>query len=273
MDLSLPPLLLQNLRTCDAIWKSFMANRDILKVSGDIKDMLDEKSTMTSKTCLWPGRHITIQKTGQWVSSSFSSQKKLFASLWNKQKYLYCNVWDQCPCWTIVNVATVRSYLLTGDRTRVTCKFSFARNDIHWRNRTINIRNTTIDQIPSTGGTPPSTKYTVPSTGGTPPSTKDTEQSTEGTPPSAKEALPSVLRTESSISENSLRLPREHDVNLNSEISLRQTVIQTSISGTRGFVKYSCNDANKCKRNRCKCFRARLFCNSLCHSSLSCSSK
>ena len=42
------------------------------------------------------------------------------------------------------------------------------------------------------------------------------------------------------------RLLTENDVNQDAAISLRQAVIQTSISRGQGFVKCGCNGGNKC---------------------------
>ena len=69
------------------------------------------------------------------------------------------------------------------------------------------------------------------------------------------------------------RLLTENDVNQDAAISLRLAVIQTSISGGQGFVKCGYNGVIKCITNRCKCFKARILCNSRCHSCLSCFNK
>ena len=56
-------------------------------------------------------------------------------------------------------------------------------------------------------------------------------------------------------------------------ISLRSAVIAESKTGGQGFTKCNCQDSKKCQTKRCKCFKARLQCNSRCHSSLNCPNK
>ncbi|XP_068235774.1 uncharacterized protein [Palaemon carinicauda] len=65
------------------------------------------------------------------------------------------------------------------------------------------------------------------------------------------------------------RLLKESDINNDIEISLREAVIKSSISGGQGSVKCSCNGPKKCQTNRCKCFK----CNSRCYNSLICVNK
>ena len=69
------------------------------------------------------------------------------------------------------------------------------------------------------------------------------------------------------------KLINDNELNLNSEISLRQAVQFESKCGGQGFVKCNCGDSKRCQTNRCKCFKARVMCNSRCHSSLVCSNK
>jgi len=61
------------------------------------------------------------------------------------------------------------------------------------------------------------------------------------------------------------------DINTDVQISLREAVKALSNSGGQGFIK--CNCTSKCGTNRCKCFKAKLKCNSRCHNSLSCPNK
>ena len=69
------------------------------------------------------------------------------------------------------------------------------------------------------------------------------------------------------------RLLTEADVSQENVTSLRSAVIAESSSGGQGFTKCNCNGPKKCQSNRCKCFKAKLKCNSRCHSSLTCSNK
>ncbi|XP_068229782.1 KRAB-A domain-containing protein 2-like [Palaemon carinicauda] len=69
------------------------------------------------------------------------------------------------------------------------------------------------------------------------------------------------------------RLLKESDINNDFEISLREAVIKSSISGEQGFVKCSCNGPKKCQTNRCKCFKSKQLCISRCHNSLNCVNK
>ena len=54
------------------------------------------------------------------------------------------------------------------------------------------------------------------------------------------------------------------------EISLRNAVQHESRCGGQGFVKCNCTGRVKCQTNRCKCFKAKVDCNSRCHSSITC---
>ena len=63
------------------------------------------------------------------------------------------------------------------------------------------------------------------------------------------------------------------DVKSDEEVTLRTAVQMESKCGGQGFLKCNCSGRNRCKSNRCKCFKAKLKCNSRCHSSLSCENK
>ena len=54
------------------------------------------------------------------------------------------------------------------------------------------------------------------------------------------------------------------------EISLRNAVQHESRCGGQGYLKCNCLGKNKCKTNRCKCFKAKVACNSRCHGSMTC---
>ena len=70
------------------------------------------------------------------------------------------------------------------------------------------------------------------------------------------------------------RLLSMADVNLEKHVSLQSAVIEESASGGQGFVQCNCEGAVKmCQTNKCKCFKAKLLCNSRCHGSLSCHNK
>ena len=58
------------------------------------------------------------------------------------------------------------------------------------------------------------------------------------------------------------------DVCTDKNISLRQAVQPESKCGGEGFTRCNCIGSKRCLTNSCKCFRARLVCNFLCHSSL-----
>ena len=69
------------------------------------------------------------------------------------------------------------------------------------------------------------------------------------------------------------RLLSETGINTETLVTLRTAVIAQSASGGQGFVKCNCSGPSKCKTNRCKCFKAKLKCNSRCHGSLTCANK
>ena len=69
------------------------------------------------------------------------------------------------------------------------------------------------------------------------------------------------------------RLLSLDDVSQDSSVSLRSAVIAQSASGGQGFTKCNCNGPKKCQSNRCKCFKAKLLCNSRCHSSINSTNK
>ena len=68
------------------------------------------------------------------------------------------------------------------------------------------------------------------------------------------------------------RLLQLQDMNQDKLVSLREAVTQSSAGGGQGFVKCSCA-TKQCQTNRCKCFKAKLKCNSRCHNSLTCKNK
>ena len=64
------------------------------------------------------------------------------------------------------------------------------------------------------------------------------------------------------------------DVCQEKQVGLREAVHHESTCGGQGFTKCNCTITGKgCKTNRCSCFRAKLLCNSRCHSSLTCKKK
>ena len=63
------------------------------------------------------------------------------------------------------------------------------------------------------------------------------------------------------------------DVCTDKNISLRQAVQLESRCGGQGFTRCNCAGSNRCQTNRYKYFKARLVCNSRCHSSLPCINK
>jgi len=69
------------------------------------------------------------------------------------------------------------------------------------------------------------------------------------------------------------KLLTDRDIDQNQEIALRSAVQHESKCGGQGFVKCNCSGSNRCQSNRCKCFKAKVKCNSRCHSSLSCENK
>jgi hypothetical protein len=60
----------------------------------------------------------------------------------------------------------------------------------------------------------------------------------------------------------------QEELNCETSISVREAASQQSLSGGQGFLKCSCK--SKCSRNRCKCKKNGVQCNSRCHSSGSC---
>ena len=56
-------------------------------------------------------------------------------------------------------------------------------------------------------------------------------------------------------------------------ISLRQAVQLESRCGGQDFTRCNCAGSKRCQTNICKCFKAKLVCNSRCNSSLSCINK
>ena len=63
------------------------------------------------------------------------------------------------------------------------------------------------------------------------------------------------------------KLLTEEDVSLDKSVSLRSAVIAQSASGGQGFTKYNCSGPQKCQTKCCKCFKAKIMCNSRCHGS------
>ncbi|GFN95714.1 integrase core domain protein [Plakobranchus ocellatus] len=69
------------------------------------------------------------------------------------------------------------------------------------------------------------------------------------------------------------RLLKTDDMNTEKTVSLRSAKISRSASGSQGFTRCKCTGAKKCRTRRRKCLKARLQCNSRCHSSLNCNNK
>lgn len=63
------------------------------------------------------------------------------------------------------------------------------------------------------------------------------------------------------------------DVCRDTEISLRSAVQHESKCGGQGFLKCNCSGVRKCQTNKCKCRKAKVQCNSRCHSSGTCPNK
>ncbi|KAK7102356.1 hypothetical protein V1264_020587 [Littorina saxatilis] len=63
------------------------------------------------------------------------------------------------------------------------------------------------------------------------------------------------------------------DLNCDTILSLRETVIRGSQSGGQGYIKCNCAGTKKCRTNRCKCYKSKIKCNSRCHQSLNCHNK
>jgi hypothetical protein len=74
---------------------------------------------------------------------------------------------------------------------------------------------------------------------------------------------------EMSICKQDLMLQEE--INCATNISVRETASNQSLSGGQGFLKCSCK--SKCSSNRCKCKKNGKLCNSRCHNSESCDIK
>ena len=64
----------------------------------------------------------------------------------------------------------------------------------------------------------------------------------------------------------------EADINQDRTVSLREAVTEQSKCGGQGFKKCNCG-SKQCRSNRCACYKARVKCNSRCHSSLTYSNK
>ena len=58
------------------------------------------------------------------------------------------------------------------------------------------------------------------------------------------------------------------DVDCTRHVSLREAVIFGSQCGGQGYIKCNCAGSKKCQSNSCKCFKAKLKCNSRLHQSL-----
>ncbi|XP_070208806.1 KRAB-A domain-containing protein 2-like [Littorina saxatilis] len=69
------------------------------------------------------------------------------------------------------------------------------------------------------------------------------------------------------------KLLTEQDVKCDKQVSVREAVVQNSLSGGQGFTKCNCSGGKKCQTNRCKCFKRKVLCNSRCHQSLTCKNK
>ena len=63
------------------------------------------------------------------------------------------------------------------------------------------------------------------------------------------------------------------NMSLDKEIGLRAAVQFESICGGQGFVKCGCSGNKRCSTNKCKCYRAKVKCNSRCHACLICCNK
>ena len=69
------------------------------------------------------------------------------------------------------------------------------------------------------------------------------------------------------------RLLVTDDVCVDNSVSLREAVSSESASGGQGFIKCNCSGTKRCNTNRCKCFKAKLKCNSRCQHSPNCFNK
>ena len=63
----------------------------------------------------------------------------------------------------------------------------------------------------------------------------------------------------------------QDELNCETSISIREAASQQSLSGGQGIFKCSCK--SNFSRNRCKCKKNGVLCNSRCHSSGSCDNK
>ena len=61
------------------------------------------------------------------------------------------------------------------------------------------------------------------------------------------------------------RLLVTDDICVDNSVSLRRAVSSESASGDQGFFKCNCSGTKRCNTNRCKCFKAKIKCNSRCH--------
>ena len=148
MVLSLLLLLSPNLRACGQTWRSFMANRDILRVRGQWRE-----PTVTSKKCLWAGWQITslvLYRLDNGCQVRSVCKNSSHHSGINRSPYAAMFGTSARTCWTNVNIATVWSYLPTGD----------------WL-ETLPTEETYLvteeEAAPSIGETPPVTEETSPS--------------------------------------------------------------------------------------------------------------
>ena len=63
------------------------------------------------------------------------------------------------------------------------------------------------------------------------------------------------------------------DVCQDKEISLRNAVQHESRCGGQEYLKCNCSGKSNCETNRCKCYKAKVECNSRCHGSMTCLNK
>jgi len=63
------------------------------------------------------------------------------------------------------------------------------------------------------------------------------------------------------------------DVRQDREVSVRVAVHEESMCGGQGYLRCNCAGSDRCRSNRCKCFKANVKCNSRCHSTLMCKNK
>ena len=66
------------------------------------------------------------------------------------------------------------------------------------------------------------------------------------------------------------RLLIDADLNKNKVVPLREAVKFESKCGGQGFVKCNCAGSKRCQSNLYKCYKAKVKCNSRCHSCLAC---